>query len=226
MLASAAVHANRIPACHNPAMKLLLRLGPLLVLLSWSAGSFSADTHRRPGPYVSQCTGVTLQASYIAEVGTNAGPGFAFHLENKTGKDIRLAQPVPSSAHWYARVGPRWLWRTSAGRGGALVNALSEKGPMFAWQPATPPEHPEYQTVPAHGSEDWTVSMRDDPAIQYRPSCARCNYPGETDYQAIFAYAYLPNPDEHVPDLLRCGLRSAPVPMPPVALHDAALQTH
>jgi len=83
---------------------------------------------------------------------------------------------------------------------------------MFAWQPATPSEHAEYQTVPAHGSEDWTVSMRDDPAIQYRPSCARCNYPGETDYQAIFAYAYLPNPDEHVPDLLRCGLRSAPVP--------------
>jgi hypothetical protein len=118
------------------------------------------------------------------------------------------------------------MWRASAGRGGALVNSLNEKGPMFAYRPATPLQHAEYLTVPAHRSEDWTVPMRDHPAIQYRPSCARCNYPGETNYQAIFAYAYLPNSDEHVPDLLRCGLRSVPVPMPPVALHDAALQTH
>jgi hypothetical protein len=206
-------------------MNLFRRLGCVLLLLCSSAGSFSAENHRGPGPYVPQCAGVTLQASYIADVGTNAGPGFAFHIENKTGKDIRLAQPVPTSAHWYARVGLRWLWRASAGRGGALVNALSEKGAMFAYQPATPPEHVEYLTVPAHGSEDWTASMRDDPAIQYRPSCARCNYPGETDYQAIFAYAYLPNPDEHEPALLHCGLRSAPVPMPPVAIHDASLQT-
>ncbi len=207
-------------------MTRLLRPASVLLLLFWSAGSFSADTHRRPGPYVLQCRGVTLQAAFIADVGTSAGPGFAFHIENKTGKNIRLAQPVPSSAHWYARVGLHWLWRASAGRGGALVNALSENGPMFAYQPAAPPVDAAYLTVPAHGSEDWTVPMRDHPAIQYRPSCARCNYSGETDYQAIFAYAYLPNPDEHVPDLLRCGLRSVPVPMPPVALHDAALQTH
>jgi hypothetical protein len=191
----------------------------------WSTGSFPAHTHRRPGPYVAQCADVTLQASYIADVGTNAGPGFAFHIENKTGKDIRLAQPVPSSTHWYARVGLRWLWRASAGSGGALVNALSEKGPMLAYEPAAPPQHAEYLNVPAHGSMDWTISMRDDPAIQYRPGCARCNYPGETNYQAIFAYAYVPNPGEHVPDLLGCGLRSAPVPMPPVALHNATLQT-
>ncbi len=197
----------------------------LLLLLSWSSGSFCADAHRRPGPYVSQCTGVTLQASYLADVGANSGPGFAFHIENKTSKDIRLAEPVPSSTHWYARVGLRWLWRASAGRGGALVNALIEKGPMFAYQPSKPPEHADYLTVPAHASHDWMVAMRDDPAIDYRPSCAHCNYPGETDYQAIFAYAYLPGPDEQVPDLLRCGLRSAPVPMPPAALHNAALQT-
>lgn len=202
-----------------------LRLASLLLLFSWSIGSFSAATERRPGPYVAQCTGVTLRANYLADAGTNAGPGFAFHIENKTGKDIRLAQPVPSSAHWYARVGIRWLWRASAGRGGSLVNALSEKGPMFAWQPGTPPDDPHYLLVPAHGSEDWTVPMRDDPAIQYRPSCAHCNYPGETEYQAIFAYAYLPSPEEHAPGLLRCGLRSTPVPMPPVALHAASQQT-
>jgi len=207
-------------------MKRLSRPLPILVLLFWSAGCFPAGRQRRPGPYVMPCAGVTLQASYLADVGTNGGPGFAFHIENRTGKEIRLEQPVPSSAHWYARVGQRWMWRASAGRGGALVNALSEKGPMFAYQPATPPEHAEYLTVAAHGAQDWTVSMRDDPAIRYRPSCAHCNYPGETDYQAVFAYAYLPNPEEQAPELLRCGLRSAPVPMPPVALRGDAPETH
>jgi hypothetical protein len=162
----------------------------------------------------------------MAEVGAGAGPGFSFHIANNTGKEIRLEQPVPSSAHWYARVGIRWMWRASAGRGGALVDALRENGPMFAYQPAAPPEHAEYLTVPAHGSEDWVVPMRDDPAIAYRPSCARCNYPGETEYQAVFAYAYLPNPEEHAADLLHCGLRSAPVPMPPVALHAASFEAN
>lgn len=207
-------------------MTLLLRLAPLLLLLSWSMGSKSADMERHPGPYVLPCAGVTLRANYIAETAANAGPGFSFHIDNRTGKDIRLEQPVPSSAHWYARVGIRWLWRASAGRGGSLVDALRENGPMFAYRPAAPPEHAEYLTVPAHGSQDWVVRMRDDPVIQYRPSCARCNYPGETEYQAVFAYAYLPNPEEHAPDLLRCGLRSIPVPMPPVALRDTSLRTY
>jgi len=204
----------------------LMRIVPVLLLVLWSVRSFSAGSRRRPGPYVARCVGVTLTASYIADIGNGAGPGFAFRIENKTGKPIRLERPVPSSAHWYARVGLRWLWRASAGRGGALVNALRENGPMFAYQPAQPPEDPEYLTVPAHGAEDWMEPMRDNPAIAYRPSCAHCNYPGEKDYQAVFAYAYLPNPQEHAPDLLRCGLRSAPVPMPPVELRPAALRTH
>lgn len=206
-------------------MPRFLRLPPLLLLLSWSIGSFSAATRRHPGPWVAQCSRVTLQANYIADLGARAGPGFSFHIDNKTAKDIRLEMPVPSSTHWYARVGIRWMWRASAGRGGALVNALAENGPMFAYQPAVPPDHPAWLVVPAHGSEDWIVPMRDDPAIQYRPSCARCNYPGETEYEAVFAYAYLPNAQEHAPDLLRCGLRSAPVPMPPIALHEASLGT-
>jgi hypothetical protein len=207
-------------------MTRLLRIAMLPLLFSWNIGTIAADTPRRPGPYVLPCSGVRLTASYMAEVGAGAGPGFSFHIANNAGKDIRMEQPVPSSAHWYARTGIRWMWRASAGRGGALVDALREKGPMFAYQPVAPPEHAEYLKVPAHGSEDWVVPMRDDPAIAYRPSCPRCNYPGETEYQAVFAYAYLPNPEEHATDLLRCGLRSAPVPMPPVALHAASLETH
>jgi hypothetical protein len=203
----------------------LLRIALLPIPLLWSMNLVSSETQRRPGPYVLPCAGVTLRASYVADAGAGGGPGFAFHLANNTGKEIQLEQPVPSSAHWYARVGMRWMWRASAGRGGALVNALQENGPMFAYRPAVPPEHAEYLTVPAHGAQDWVAPMRDDPAIQYRPSCARCNYPGETEYQAVFAYAYLPNAEEHAPDLLRCGLRSAPVPMPPVALKTTALET-
>jgi hypothetical protein len=203
-----------------------LRIALLPLLLSWSIGSVSADTPRRPGPYVLPCAGVKLVANYVADVGAGAGPGFAFHIANNTGKDIRLEEPVPSSAHWYARVGIRWMWRASAGRGGALVDALRDNGPMFAYQPAAPPAHAEYLMVPAHGSWDWVMPMRDNPAIAYRPSCARCNYPGETEYQAVFAYAYLPNAEEHAADLLGCGLRSSPVPMPPVALHSASLETH
>jgi hypothetical protein len=207
-------------------MTRILRLLALPLLLFWSVGPFSADASRHPGPYVRQCSGVSLRASYIAGTGSGTGPGFAFHIDNRTGKEIRLEMPVPSSTHWYARAEGRWMWRASAGRGGALVDALRENGPLFAWQPSAPPEHPKYLTVAAHGSEDWVVLMRDDPAVEYRPSCARCNYPGETEYQAVFAYAYLPNPEEHAPDLLSCGLRSAPVPMPPVALHQASLRTH
>jgi hypothetical protein len=91
--------------CHNhPTMTRLLHFAPLLLLLSWSTGAISADSERRPGPYVMPCAGVTLNANYVADVGSSAGPGFHFHIENKTAKDIHLAQPVPSSAHWYARV--------------------------------------------------------------------------------------------------------------------------
>jgi hypothetical protein len=168
------------------------------------------------GKYVLPCKDVTLTASYLAEARPGAGPGFLFHIENKTGKAIRLAEPVPSSADWYARVGERWMWRASAGTGGALVNALQPRGRMFAYRPDGDGKDPVYMTVPAHGAKDWVEAMRDDAAIRYEPSCAQCNYPGEKEYEAVFGYAYLPGGDE-VPDLLRCGLRSAPVPMPPKA---------
>ena len=92
---------------------------------------------------------------------------------------------------------------------------------MFAWRPAAPAADPQTMTIPAKGSQQWIESMRDDPAIAYRPRCTYCNYPGEREYQAIFAYAYVPSAEERAPDLLRCGLRSDPVPMPPKALESA-----
>lgn len=194
------------------------RLALLIVFAGLAAPSIGAASPRHPGPFVAQCSGITLSASYLAEPLPGKGPGFQFRIDNHTAHDIRLEQPVPSSTHWFAQAGQRWLWRASAGTGGSLVNALSERGSMFAYQPAAPPDSPDYLVVPAHGSEQWREPMLDNPSIAYRPSCAQCNYPGENEYRAVFAYAYLPAPQEHAPGLLHCGLRSKPVPMPP---HDA-----
>jgi hypothetical protein len=191
------------------------------LLAASTALATAAGSPAKTKASVPPCRGVKLTASYLAEAAPGKGPGFLFRIENRTGKAIRLRKPVPSSAHWYARVGDRWLWRASAGRGGALVNALLPAGPMFAWRPATPSADPQYLTIPAKGAQQWVEAMRDDSAIAYRPSCAHCNYPGESDYQAVFAYAYLPGPEEHERELLRCGLRSDPVPMPPKALQSA-----
>jgi hypothetical protein len=202
-------------------MALLVRAAVLVLVLAGGTAESVAGGTRRPGSYVLPCSGVTLSASYLAEARPGAGPGFLFRIENHTAKEIRLAEPVPSSTDWYARVGERWMWRASAGTGGSLVNALAPKGPMFAYRPVAS-EDPQYLTVTAHGAQEWTEAMRDDPAIAYRPSCAQCNYPGETDYQAVFGYAYLPrdlsSADHDAPGLLRCGLRSSAVPMPPKAM--------
>lgn len=205
-------------------MSRALRCGTVPVLLAAISGNLSAGLRPTPGPTVEPCNGVTFSASYLADAGAGAeaGPGFLFRIENHTAQEIRLAEPVPSSAHWYALVGERWLWRASAGRGGALVDALRERGPMFAYRPPAPPQEPEYLTVPAHGAQQWTEAMRGHATIAYRPSCPLCNYPGEREYQAVFAYAYLPAAGEAEAHLLHCGLRSEPVPMPPIALRQAA----
>lgn len=195
----------------------LARMALLPLVLAAGAGSELNGSAHVSGPYLLPCTGVALRASYLADV-EGKGPGFLFRIENRTQREIQLEQPVPSSAHWYALVGNRWMWRASAGSGGALVDAERKNGPMFAFQPSRAPSEPGFLSIRPHGSKEWTEPMRDNPAIEYRPSCGTCNYPGEKEYQAVFAYAYLPNPEEHATDLLRCGLRSEPVPMPPIAL--------
>ncbi|HKR27222.1 MAG TPA: hypothetical protein VJS11_07195, partial [Acidobacteriaceae bacterium] len=181
-----------------------------------------AGADRPAKSWVQPCAGITLSASYLAEVAPGQGPGFLFRIDNRTSHPIRLAEPVPSSAHWYARVGKRWLWRASAGRGGALVDALRANGPMFAYRPTAPAGNQQYLVVPAHDSSQWSEAMLHNDAIAYRPSCPICNYPGEDEYQAVFAYAWLPGDDANLPDLLHCGLRSAPVPMPPHSSAQAA----
>jgi hypothetical protein len=186
-----------------------------LLPFSLDSKSFTAPPHQ-PGPAVPLCSRqIVLIASYLAETERGAGPGFLFRIDNGTARPITLVEPVPSSAHWYARVGNRWLWRASSGAGGSYVDAVKEKGPVFAYQPKEMPADAKYLTVPAHGYYEWTASEREIPALAYRPGCKRCNYPGEHDYQAVFAYAYVPPPQVHKDGLLACGLRSNLVPMPP-----------
>lgn len=170
----------------------------------------------RPGPFVPLCSKqIVFSASYLADLQAENGPGYLFTIENHTARPIRLAQPVPSSAHWYAQVGSKWLWRASSGFGGSYVDAINQRGPLFAYQPRTEPAHPHYITVPAHGKVQWTSGEHDNPALAYQPSCSHCNYPGEREYKAVFAYAYLPPAGTHVKDLLACGLRTDMVDMPP-----------
>jgi hypothetical protein len=188
-----------------------------IAALSGLAISTGRAVTPHPGPYVPLCSHIALTASYLGEAEPGEGPGFLFVIKNDTNKEIRLAEPVPTSAHWYAHVGQKWLWRASSGSGGSLVDAYNEKGAVFAYQPKEAPQHAAYMTIPAHGSQEWTQTMRDHPAIAYRPGCAICNNPGENEYRAVFAYAYLPHPQEHAEGLLACGLRSAPVVMPPLA---------
>jgi hypothetical protein len=169
---------------------------------------------RHPGPYVQLCSRqIVFTASYLAQLPT--GPGFLFRIDNKTSKPIRLAQPVPSSAHWYARVGNKWLWRASSGSGGSYVDAINERGPVFAYQGKDSDTDPAYLTVSAHGHYEWTTSEHDNPALAYRPGCEHCNYPGEHEYKAVFAYAYLPPAGQKDENLLRCGLRTPLIDMPP-----------
>jgi hypothetical protein len=184
--------------------------------LAGLSGSTGAAVAHRPGLSVPLCSHIAFTASYLAEAETGKGPGFLFVIKNDTNKEIRLAEPVPSSVHWYAHVGQKWLWRASSGSGGSFVDAYNEKGAVFAYQPKEQPQHVAYMTIPAHGSQQWTESMHDRPAIAYRPSCAICNNPGESEYRAVFAYAYVPHPQEHAEGLLACGLRSSPVVMPPL----------
>lgn len=178
--------------------------------------SAAAEGGGHPRSAVSLCSrNIRFSASYLAEVGPGAGPGFLFRIENRTSRPIRLAEPVPSSAHWYARVGSKWLWRASSGAGGSYVDAINERGPVFAYRPENASDDPRYVTIPAHGKYEWTAGEKDNPALAYQPRCAHCNYPGERDYKAVFAYAYLPPAGEHIENLLTCGLRTNLVDMPP-----------
>lgn len=194
---------------------MLLRFPLAVLLLSLFVSPLHPEAKHR-GTVVPLCSKqITFKASYLVETTPGAGPSYLFQIENNTSKPIRLAEPIPSSAHWYARVGAKWLWRASSGSGGSYVNAVDEKGELFAYQPRSASEQHPLLTIPAHGVHEWTAGQREIPALAYKPGCALCNNPGEREYRGVFAYAFVPLPEQKNEDLLACGLRTGLVEMPP-----------
>jgi hypothetical protein len=185
----------------------------LLASLWLYAGLAGSSVSTRSVRAVPLCSGVSLSANYLAAVGPDQVPGFRFVLVNRTGREIRLEQPVPSSSHWYARAHGRWMWRASNGAGGSLLDAGNEHGRVVVYAPAAGAET-KLLTLKAHQSKEWIESQQENPVLEYKPGCPMCSYPGEREYQVVFAYAYLAGPNQPA-GLLSCGLRSAPVPMPP-----------
>lgn len=175
----------------------------------------SHSTLAEKAPTIPQCTRVTLNAAYLARVPPTASPGFLLDLRNDTDAPIKVVLPFPTSVHWYAQVGSRWLWRSSSGSGGALVDALRERGPVFAYRPPAAAEQPVYRTVPAHDHLEWEESIEDNPVLRFRPGCERCSNPQDQRFQAVLAYAYVAAGGAEQ-GLLSCGLRSGAVVMPPL----------
>lgn len=172
-------------------------------------------------PTVPQCRDVTLRASYLAEEKPGAGAGFLLTLHNASSEPVSVPAPVPLSVHWYAFSAGHWLWRASSGSGGSLVNAFNERGPLFAVQLSVGSPHPLLHTIAPNGEYTWAVFSGGTPALRYRPGCEHCAYQGERQFRAVLAYAYLPVADDPRAGLLRCGLRSTPVVMPPLAMASA-----
>ena len=185
----------------------------MLVSLFLSAALAGKSAPTRLVRSVPLCGGVTLSASYLALVNNDQGPGFRFKLVNNTNRTIRLVEPVPSSSHWYARANGRWLWRASNGAGGSLLDAGNERGRVVVYSPPTDESEKKFLTLAPHASQEWVASQQENEILAYQPGCKMCSYPGEREYQVVFAYAYLAAGAQ--PGLLACGLRTAPVPMPP-----------
>jgi len=188
--------------------------GLLLATLWMCTGEAGSSAPSRPAGSVPICSGVSLSASYLAAVAPDQNPGFRFVLVNRTGREIRLAEPVPSSSHWYARSHGRWLWRASNGAGGSLLDAGNAHGRVVVYPAAAEVGEMKFLTLPPHQSREWIESQQENPVLAYKPGCNICSYPGESEYQVVFAYAYLAA-GRPPAGLLSCGLRSAPVPMPP-----------
>lgn len=186
----------------------------LLVSLSATHGGQASPIH--PESQVAACSKITLSASYLAEAKPGSGPTYHFRLFNGMGHAIVLAGPVPSSAHWFTRDGEHWYWRASAGAGGSLVDAMSAHGKMFAYRGTKRVDPSQLLRVAAHSQVEWEQGPRENPALEYKPGCALCNHPDDRDFRAIFAYAYLPLPQDRSIGLLPCGIRSTPVEMPPI----------
>src|SRR5271155_761764 len=163
----------------------------LLASLCLCTGLADSSVSIKPVRSIPICSGVSLSANYLASVGPEQVPGFRFVLVNQTGREIRLAEPVPSSSHWYARSHGRWLWRASNGAGGSLVDARNPQGRVAVYPAVAGNDETKWVTLAPHQAREWTEIPQEKPVLEYKPGCALCSYPGESEYQVVFAYAYI-----------------------------------
>lgn len=201
----------------NPSHLLWDKKLPCLLLLT-ALLSAHQGVAAAPNPelQVAPCAHVSLSASYLAELRPGAGPTYHFRLSNESDHAIILARPVPSSAHWFTRDGDHWYWRASAGGGGSLVDAMAANGKMFVYHAVRPIEPSQILKVAAHSVTEWEEGAKENPALEFKPSCSICNHPADREFRAVFAYAYLPLPQDRLLGLLPCGIRSSPVDVPPL----------
>jgi hypothetical protein len=188
----------------------------LLVLTALLSAHQSGAAAANPELQVAPCARISLKASYLAELKPGAGPTYHFRLSNETEHAITLARPVPTSAHWFTRDGEHWYWRASAGGGGSLVDAMAPNGKMFVYRATRPIEPSRILKVAAHSTTEWEEGAMENPALEFKPSCSICNHPSDREFRAVFAYAYLPLPQDKPLGLLPCGIRSSPVDVPPL----------
>lgn len=208
-------HASILIMKDGYSSKVILKISIPSLLLSNLLNQLSAaPAALEKLPTVAQCKDVSLHASYLAEEISGQGAGFLLTIQNNTSHPIEVADPISLSIHWYAFSNRRWLWRASSGSGGSLVNALHERGPLFAAQ--VPIE--AHLSIPEHGAYTWTTFNAQNPTLSYRPGCEHCNYKQEEQYRVVLAYALLPTVvSSPASTFLPCGLRSQPVVMPPLS---------
>jgi len=102
------------------------------------------------------------------------------------------------------------------GAGGSPVDAMAPNGRMFVFRATKRVDPGQILRVPAHGTAEWEQGAKDNPALEFKPSCKICDHPQDREFRGIFAYAYQPMPQDHSLGLLACGIRSSPVDMPPI----------
>ena len=119
------------------------------------------------------CSGITLAASYLA-VTRDQSPGFRFVLSNRTSRAIKLAEPVPSSSHWYARLHGRWLWRASSGAGGSLADARNEHGRVVVYPASPNKDETEWLTLPPHQIQAMDRNPAGEPCPANTSRAVRC----------------------------------------------------
>ena len=198
---------------HLRSSKKLPCLLALVALLSVQRGGAAAAN---PELQVAPCARVSLTASYLAELKPGAGPTYHFRLTNETEHPIVLARPSPA-----ARTGSPGM--ASTGIGEPLPGVADPWSTpwfptgrcLFTGRPSH--SHPAMiLKVAPHSTTEWEEGAKDNPALEFKPSCSICNHPEDREFRAIFAYAYLPLPEDKALGLLPCGIRSSPVDVPPI----------